>query len=404
MLSSADTAELHAGIYGYGGAGGGTSSGTGGAGGNATATGTLTLTKTGSRIVGTVATAIGGAGQAGKVGGAATAMLSLTASREASAVATATGGGSGGKMGAANAYATAATTASGGSAGANSRATGKSVTSFAQSSASGTGASTAIAEATGTSGNATAQSTTSNGSTRSIVAGAVADVSGSTLAVAQTTYNTTIAPYLPNLNFGTNGQQAFAYANGAPSVAAVDAELAANPNVAAALPGTYTVLGIGAMGANYGATNGSHTYEASTVYNFSATAKTTLKLGLLDITSYDGGFSSLTLTAMKGATVIFSKSFTAIAKAESYFDDHSVGLGTFGVGLQTLTLSYSLTAKNARGADFSYLVTASGTLPSITGSSPTVPVPEPGTGALMLAGLIGIRGLAGRRKAPGGPL
>jgi hypothetical protein len=327
---------------------------------------------------------------------AATAKLSVTATGYAN------GGTSSAVLGAANASVSATTTASGGTALATSNATGKAVTSLAQTTGIGAANLQSTANATGTSGSATAKSTASNGGTRSIVGSAVANVAGlATHAVAQTTYNTAAGLIFPNLSGSSNGQQAFAYTNGDPSAATINAQLAANPNVAAALAGSHTVLGLGSMGANYGASSGSHTYSASAVYTFSLAASSTLKLGLLDFTSYGGGFNSLTLTATNGASTIFTKSFTVLSDAQSYFDDHVIGLGSFAAGVNTMTLSYSLTASSAKGADFSYLVSAGVTLPSISGSGFTAAVPEPGTWALMLAGL-GVMGALARRRRDAG--
>ena len=69
--------------------------------------------------------------------------------------------------------------------------------------------------------------------------------------------------------------------------------------------------------------------------------------------------------------------------------DQALTVGSFN-GDVDLTLSFSLTAANIQGANFSYLV-ASGAL--------TNPVPEPGQWALMLLGLGVLVALARRSKA-----
>jgi len=139
------------------------------------------------------------------------------------------------------------------------------------------------------------------------------------------------------------------------------------------------------MGGNYGAASGLQTYNASAKYSFDLASTTVLTLGLLDLTSHGAGFNALTLSAtLNDQATIFSDSFTSLAAAQAYFDDHAIDLGSLAAGLQTIALTYSLTANNAQGAGFSYIVAAA-------------PVPEPSTWLTLVFGLFALVPAARRR-------
>jgi hypothetical protein len=243
------------------------------------------------------------------------------------------------------------------------------------------------AQAIGGSGTSTATSQSAGDLSRLVVASATGEVGSSVYANTQSTFGGYVSG-LPNLNGGSNGVQAFSFADGAPSAGAVDYILATHPNVKASIEaGSLQALGTGAMGANVAyLPSASHSYTASTEYTFTLAGTSGLVVGLLDFTGYDGGLPmAIDFNVSNFGATLLSQSFTTLASASAYFTDHALSLGNFS-GNVDLMLSFTLTGMNAQGADFSYLV-ASGVL--------TNPVPEPSEWALLLVGL-GVLGALAR--------
>ncbi|WP_170201214.1 hypothetical protein, partial [Ideonella azotifigens] len=292
-------------------------------------------------------------------GGKATATLTGSSLAHTVLSAEATGGSSfGGLAGNAKAEVTAIATADGGLAQAVAKATGDGANATATTQGLGAADLSSEANANGRNGSATAISMAAMGGA-SVTNTATAATSGGARSTAAGTYNTAQSFTLPNLAGGSNGLQAFASSNGRPSAATLNSVLATRPNVAAALGSGSSVLGLGVMGANYGAAAvGSKTYGASASYSFSLSSNSNLTLGLLGLTGYNGGFSSMSFTVVSGTTTLASSSFTSFAAAQSYFTDHPLALGTFQAGANSLVVSFSLTASTAKGADFAYLLAA----------------------------------------------
>jgi hypothetical protein len=260
------------------------------------------------------------------------------------------------------------------------------------------------ATAVGLSGTASAASTSTSG-TRTAAAEAHATTRGNTVADARATYAPASSLGLPNLSGGSNGLSAFSYSYGALTSGALTAIMTANPTVAAAMGGSYSVIGAGVLGANYSTgASGSQTYTAVATYTFTVNATTPVLLGLLDFTHHGGGFDSLTLTATRGAATVFSTSFTSVANAAAYIDDRAVSLSNFNAGVRTLKLTYTLVADSAQGADMSYLLTANAG--AIAAGAPvTAAAPEAGgSGDAVQAGASGSRlaGLAGLQPTMAG--
>ncbi|WP_170201209.1 hypothetical protein, partial [Ideonella azotifigens] len=153
-----------------------------------------------------------------------------------------------------------------------------------------------------------------------------------------------------------------------PSAGTLTSALSGRPNVTAAVSGG-SVLGLGSLGANYSASaTGNRSYSASSTYNFSLASNSNLTLGLLGMTAYNGGFTSMNFSVVSGATTLISTSFTTLASAQTYFTDHPLSLGTFVAGANNLVISFSLTAAAAKGADIGYVLSSKPTGALATGA------------------------------------
>jgi hypothetical protein len=378
-----------------GGNGGTASTGTGGAGGNAATSAGVTL-GAGNGLVNVTLTSNGGSGRGTAAGGAATSRLTANGVQQAMATVNANGG-SGGRTGAALASVIATESASAGTAHATANAVAAGADATALATTQGLDAADLLsqANATGASGTARGTSTATRGA-ESLTTVATAPVSGATSAQAQATWNPAQGLNFPNLSGGSNGLHAFSFANGAPSGGSVAALLASHPNVAAGVGGGV-VFGLGSLGATYGGgATGVRTYQASATYSFTLAQPGTVTLGLLNLTSYGGGFDALSFTVSSGSTTLVSNSFNTLASAQTWFTDHSLSLTGFAAGANTLQISYTLTASGAKGADISYLLSKPPGSLGIPGG-PVAPRTSPPSS--LLAGLQ--PGLAGAALASG---
>ncbi|MFZ2986450.1 MAG: hypothetical protein WA086_00510, partial [Ideonella sp.] len=349
--------------------------GSGGSGGAATVSSAVNNTKADAQLTLT-GTAQGGTGYGAGNGGNATLSLNGKSAiySSVSGTATAGAGGSSGSAGDASSTVTARNTAGDGYVRATSHATALG-DGTAQSEAVSLGYSAVSMEsnATATSANlgssqATATSTgTSSISGHNIVAQAVANGNAVVSSRASSTFNNTQGLNFPNLSGGSNGLQAFSFANGATGVPTLTSILSTRPNLNAAMAG-MSPLGFGSLGANYGSgSTGTRTFTASANLNFSLATTSSMTLGLLGMTGYGGGFDSLTFTVSRGATTLVNSTFSTFAAAQTYFTDAPISLGTVAAGPTNLLISYSLTASSAKGADMAWLL-------AIRPTSPVAPV------------------------------
>ena len=186
-----------------------------------------------------------------------------------------------------------------------------------------------------------------------------------------------------------NGINAFSFADGEPPASQVQDELGAHTQVAAALaPAGLQVAGIGVMGAT--AQTFAGTFSADARYTFTLAGTSSIVVGLLDFSGYDGGSPlSIEFSISNFDSVLLDETFTTVAAAGAYFTDHALALGSFS-GDVDLLISFKMKSTTIQAAGFSYLVA--------TGPFAAAAVPEPESLALLLAGL-GVLGFVSRRKA-----
>ena len=156
---------------------------------------------------------------------------------------------------------------------------------------------------------------------------------------------------------------------------------------AALTPGGDQTIGVGAMSVGYGATSFGITYDATAVFDFTTFAKEeALDLTLLSYNS-EGlvGFDSGLLWVDVDGNV-HPYPLTSLSAAETFFaHGHSLQLGTFAAGPQSIEIEYSLTfnagtsAASGDGFGFTYAL-----------KDPPLNIPEPSTWAMMLVGFAGL--------------
>ena len=156
---------------------------------------------------------------------------------------------------------------------------------------------------------------------------------------------------------------------------------------AALTPGGDQTIGVGAMSVGYGATSFGITYDATAVFDFTTFAKEeALDLTLLSYNS-EGlvGFDSGLLWVDVDGNV-HPYPLTSLSAAKTFFaHGHSLQLGTFAAGPQSIEIEYSLTfnagtsAASGDGFGFTYAL-----------KDPPLNIPEPSTWAMMLVGFAGL--------------
>jgi len=385
-----------------GGNGGFSGSGNpGGAGGDASAA-AISSAKSGTSSA--TANATGGVGGDGETfsfpnngGNGGNAFGSATATGgAANATATATGGaggnglpGNGGNGGVGTANASATST-SGSAATATGGAGGTAPVGLGMNGVDGKGAATASATtdsgakaqslATATGSEAMAQST----SQTSLGQVSLAKTVASSTTESKATTNAIVQAGGAGQSLVNPGQSAYAFATALPDKAYSTALIGGASTVANALLGPRDVVfGTSILGANLSSDGSvSNAYSASSTFDFAY--KGDLVLGL--IAPLDGAptdFQQIDFTVTLDGTEVVDETFTSLAVADAFFDDHVLDLGAIS-GISDVTFSYDLVAGGA-GAYGMDLAFGGGA------------VPEPSTWAMMLIGFRGLGYAAARR-------
>jgi hypothetical protein len=231
----------------------------------------------------------------------------------------------------------------------------------ASASAVGSGVATANASALGSSGAATATSSSSGGLGKSVVASATSPVGGPASAFTQTTFGGGVS--LPT---SINPGQSYSVVNG--------------------FVGGPLTLALGAMGAGYGGSGESLTYQESA--DFQLGGQGTILLGFLNPISIGNGFDSSTFEIFVDGGLFLNLVFPDLASANDFFSHGIFDLGQFSGGVTDVELLFSETMSSTQGFGFTYAFTAAG----FSGA-----VPEPSTWVMLLLGFAGL-GFAFRRS------
>lgn len=208
------------------------------------------------------------------------------------------------------------------------------------------------------------------------------DVAQQVNSVAMTGFSGGASKVLPNLSGGSNGIEAFSYADGLLASGQFDSLVNGHNAIKASFVAGAErhLIGIGVIGANYSEfAVGQRVYTGSAQYSYTFDQATDVLLGLMDFSGYDAlNPMALDFSIANAGQTLFSRSFMTLSDARGFFVNNAINLGSF-VGQVDLAINFSLTADVSQGAAFSYLLAA--------GSATIAPVPEPSQFAMLLAGL-----------------
>ena len=277
----------------------------------------------------------------------------------------------------------------------------------------GVGFAEANAYAGGNSGHANASSLTTHsyevgsGAARRYVhpvikAGAISQVGENTAnatlvsqqvnSVAMTAFSGGAPRALPSLSGGSNGIEAFSYADGLLGSGQFGALVSSRSAIdnAFVTGSERHLIGTGVIGANHSEfAIGQRTYTGSAAFSYAFDQTTDVLLGLMDFSGYDASNPmSLDFSVTNSGQTLFSRSFMTLSDARGFFVNNAINLGSF-VGQVDLAVDFSLTTDRLQGAAFNYLLAA--------GSLTIAPVPEPRQFAMLLAGL-GVLSLTVHRR------
>ena len=141
------------------------------------------------------------------------------------------------------------------------------------------------------------------------------------------------------------------------------------------------------MGAGYGGTGPSLTYQESATFTFNNAFGGPFAIDLLSNASLGNGFDSALFQIFDNGNLFQSQSFNDLASAQAFFSNNLIFF-QFGAGQNNIQLVFNETMSSGQGFSFNYA--AAGGVSA---------VPEPSTWAMLLLGFAGIGFMAYRRKS-----
>jgi hypothetical protein len=211
--------------------------------------------------------------------------------------------------------------------------------------------------------------------------------SGQAQASAQTTFASvnSVQAVATGQVGGTGPTSAFAQVGGGASIpgARPAGQSFSVVNTVASVPLT---LAFGSMGAGYGGSGSSLTYQQSATFAFN-NASGSLLIDFLGSNSLGNGFDSALFQISDNGNLIVNQSFTSLASAEAYLSTNNL-INMLAGGLNNVQLSLNEIMSAGEGFSFDY---------AAAGGVTATPLPPAWT--MMLIGLAGFGFVAHRRKS-----